>query len=223
MSVTATAPEQPPSLIETLRVEPGHQIPLLDHHLRRLQRSCRELGHPWPGDTALRDRFAQAVAALDPEHAWRLRLLLSPSGGVQLETGPLPAVSPPLKVVVQGPRMGGAEAWLQHKTTHRPWYREAADWLNDHPDIFDILYWNEDGWMSEGSRSNLYMQTPDGRWITPPLPAGVLPGTQRAALLERGQVSEAPIHRDAFLQATRRRISNGLRGWQDVVVVDFSA
>lgn len=208
-----------PSLIETMRVEIGGQIPLLQGHLVRLRRSCSELGYVWPGSATVSGRISDTIAALDQTRMWRLRLLLAADGGLSLETTPLTPPQLPLKVLVQGPRQRGSESWLLHKTTHRPWYEHAAQWLAEHPETFDILYWNEDGQMSEGSRSNLYMQTQNGGWLTPALQAGVLPGVQRQALLDAGLVQEAHISREEFLNASAWRISNALRGWCDAVPV----
>lgn len=213
----AAAPMEPPQLIETMRVEIGGRMPLLDGHLERLRRSCNELGYVWPGVEALHGQVSRAASTLDVTHMWRIRLLLSADGRVALQTGPLAPPQLPLKVRVLGPRQNGCENWLQHKTTHRPWYEEAAQWLMHNPDLFDVLYWNDDGHMSEGSRSNLYMRTPDGRWVTPPLQAGVLPGVQRQALLNAGLVQEAHVLREDFLTASAWRVSNALRGWCDVV------
>src|SRR5690606_5250737 len=134
----APEPETIPSLIETMRIEPGGAMPLLDGHLARLQRSSAALGHVWPGEPALRDQVARAAEGLDAGSWWRLRLLLAPDGGLSIETGPLAPPRPPFKVVAQGPRARGAEAWLRHKTTHRPWYEDATRWLAAHPDIFDV-------------------------------------------------------------------------------------
>lgn len=219
-ALTAPEPVTPPSLIETIRVETGHTLPLLDLHLERLQRSSSALCYPCPEEASIRAQVIRAVANLEPSAWWRLRLLLASDGNLSLETTPLAPPQPPLKVVLQGQRMSGAAPWLLHKTTHRPWYEAAAHWLATHPDIFDVLYWNEEEDMCEGSRSNLYVQTTDGRWLTPPLQSGALPGVQRAALLRGGLVEEARISRQDFLQAKAIRISNGLRGWCDVVRVD---
>lgn len=213
----ADEPERTPELIETMRVEPGGRMPLLDGHLERLQRSCLALGHRWPGEAAVRESVMRELEQLDPARAWRLRLLLASDGTLTFERGLLPQAAGPMRVILAAaPRIEGAAGWLQHKTTHRPWYADAAAWLARHPDIFDVLYWNADGDMCEGSRSNLYMQTADGRWLTPPLEAGALPGVQRNALLRDGLVEEAPISREAFLAAPAWRISNALRGWCDV-------
>lgn len=208
-----------PRLIETLRVEPGGDLPLLEGHLARLQASALALGYG-VDIAAVRTLLLQRAAGLDAHQSWRLRLLLACDGHCTLEHGPLHTPPDPLRVVVTGPRQGKARNWLQHKTTFRPWYESATDWLAQHPDIFDVLYWDEDGMMCEGSRSTIYVQADDGSWLTPPLSAGVLPGVQRAALLQSGRVREAPFSRDTFRRATRRRISNALRGWRDIQIVD---
>ena len=218
-STTAAEPEEAPSLIETMRVEPGHSLPLLPEHLFRLERSCRELEYSWPGIEEILDAIRACLATLDASSLWRMRLLLAPGGTLSLETSPMQPVTDVLRVVLAGPRASGAEAFLQHKTTHRPWYREASEWLSTHPDTFDVLFWNEDGEMSEGSRSNVYMLRDDGVWVTPPVKAGALPGVQRQALLDAGVVTEANISRDSFVQARAWRVSNALRGWCDARLV----
>lgn len=215
-------PSQPPSLIETMRLEAGIGLPLLDGHLRRLRRSSEALGYPWPGEAELREKIRQATSTLECTKSWRIRLLMSEQGRISLETSPISAVQAPLKVVLHGPRAGHTSPWLLHKTTHRPWYEEANQWLAAHPDVFDVLFWNEDGFMSEGSRSNLYVQSAGGTWLTPPLEAGVLPGVQREFLLEAGSVQEAPIHRDDLKGARALRISNALRGWVNVLCLDIA-
>lgn len=207
-----------PQLIETMRVEAGGTMPLLDGHIARLQASCAALAYATPDIEALRRELSHRVRSLDPTQTWRLRLLVAEDGSWSLDQGPLATSPDPLAVVVTGPRRSGDEAWLCHKTTRRPWYEDAARWLADHPDIFDVLYWNDEGLMCEGSRSNLYMQADDGTWLTPPLGAGLLPGVQRAALLQAGLVREHAFTREAFLEARARRISNALRGWRDVVI-----
>lgn len=215
-------PPASPSLIETIRVDAGGIMPLLDGHLARLQSSARMLGYAFPGVEKVGEALKQRAGTLCAQQSWRLRLLLDPAGDIVLEHSPLESTTETYKVCVAGPRPTVDMKWLLHKTTHRPWYAQAAKWLAEHPDIFDVLYWDENGEMCEGSRSNLYMLAPDGRWLTPPLRAGALPGVQRQALLQAGLVEEARILRDDFLQARAWRISNALRGWCDAVIVDGS-
>lgn len=213
-------PASAPSLIETIRIDVGGTVPLLDGHLARLQRSATILGYPWPGEAPVRAEIARAASELDTQRCWRLRVLLGPEGELTLEHSALEAPAAVYKVVLNGPRPRADEDWLLHKSTHRPWYAAATQWLAAHPEIFDVLYWNEDEDMCEGSRTNLYMQSREGQWLTPRLSAGVLPGVQRQALVDAGQVHEAHITRADFVNAKAIRISNALRGWRNAVVVD---
>lgn len=208
-----------PHLIETMRLEPDGTVPLLEGHLARLRHSCSALGYSTPDAAGIQSLVARRAAELGTGQSWRLRLLTAPDGTFTLEHGPLATPPGPLPVVVEGPRQQGATFWLQHKSTYRPWYEKAEAWLASQSDVFDVLYWNEHGEMCEGSRSNLYMLAPDGRWLTPPLTSGALPGVQRAALLQAGLVHEAAVSRADFLGARAWRISNALRGWRDVVIV----
>jgi para-aminobenzoate synthetase/4-amino-4-deoxychorismate lyase len=83
---------------------------------------------------------------------------------------------------------------LCHKTTHRAEFdrgwREA-----EARGGFDMLFFNERGELTEGGRSNVFVKL-DGRWWTPPLAAGLLPGVMRQVLLE-----------DPALGASERRLT----------------
>ena len=55
-----------------------------------------------------------------------------------------------------------------------------------------------------------------GRWLTPPLSAGLLPGVMRQSLLDAGQLHEAPIRLDELPHATALALINSVRGWVPV-------
>jgi len=202
-----------------MRVTRGGDIPLLDLHLARLRRSCAVLGVPW-FDARLSQAIRQHVQTLDAQHAWRLRLLLSPAGAHSLQSQTLPDTPTPVRVVLAPDALRADVDWIGHKTTHRPWYTQANQWLATHPEVFDVLYCNAQDEVCEGSRSNVYIDTGDGAWLTPPLRCGLLPGVQRQALLDQGLVQEAVITRAQLCQAQRVRVSNALRGWVDAVLLE---
>ncbi len=54
----------------------------------------------------------------------------------------------------------------------------------------------------------------DGRWWTPPLDAGLLPGTERAALLEDGPLEERTISIDEARTAEELAVFSSVRGWR---------
>ena len=204
--------EPPVQLIETIRVEPGNVLPLLDWHMRRLNRSCRELGFVWPGDT-LPGSIQARARDLDPHNTHRLRLLLNADGQYSLETGLLPATPTPVLLSLSPTPLQADLLWLQHKTTRRSWYADAQTWLSQNPRFFDVVFCNPRDEACEGSRTNIYILNSSGDWITPPPACGLLPGVQRQALLDSRAVKEAIITRDELRTAKEIRVSNALRGW----------
>jgi len=204
-------------LIETMRVEPGRSLPLLAGHMRRLQASCLALGFAQP-DAELARAVSHRVRDLDEHSSHRLRLLVRADGGYTLESAPLPPTPEPVKLHLSPAPLRADAFWLRHKTTRRDWFDGAQSWLARHPDYFDVLFCNERDEVCEGSRSNIYIQDQAGRWLTPPVSCGLLPGVQRQALLDAGLAQEAVLSRKDLLDARRLRISNALRGWLDGVI-----
>lgn len=210
---------QPVQLIETMRIEPGRNLPLLDGHLHRLRCSCTELGYVWPGEQ-LADAIRSELQQADPNYRHRLRLLVSKDGRFTLESGLLPDTPTPVLIRLAPAPLKADPFWLQYKTTQRSWYDEAQSWLAQSPAYFDVVYCNQNNELCEGSRSNVYILNDAGLWLTPPQRCGLLPGVQRKALIDAGQVKTALITRDEFLRARAIRVSNALRGWLEAVLSD---
>lgn len=207
-------PASAAQLIETIRVEPGRNVPLLAGHWQRLERSCMALGYTWPG-AALIQAVQHTVAQLDAGDNHRLRLLLDRNGQYSIETNLLPATPQPVRLQLSDMPLQADLVWLQYKTTYRPWFESAQHWLADHPGFFDVVFCNDKDEVCEGSRSNIYMLSVENIWLTPPMACGLLPGVQRQSLLDGGLVQEAIITRRQLLGARAIRVSNALRGWLD--------
>lgn len=210
----------PPSLIETMKADAAGMIALLPYHLRRLKHSAQALGYDYPGDgvviAAIKAALDQARSASTHLSDTRVRLLLSPIGRLDIQTAVLPALQGVPWIALTTLELDSAEPLLQHKTTHRPWYDDATQWLAQHPDYFDLIFLNEKGELCEGSRSNIYVLR-NGAWLTPPLASGLLGGVLRTQLLETGQAEEAMLTPlDLTAGKDSIRLSNALRGWFDV-------
>ena len=78
---------------------------------------------------------------------------------------------------------------------------------------FDRLFVNAEGALTEGGRSTLLVRL-DGRWTTPPLSAGVLPGVMRSALMVDPVwlVSERVLWPADLGRAQALAVCNALRG-----------
>ena len=110
--------------------------------------------------------------------------------------------------------MPPADAFIHHKTTRRTAY--AA--FSAPAGCFDTLLYNAAGELTEFTIGNVAVQL-NGRWLTPPLSAGLLPGVMRQSLLDAGQLQEAHIQLDDLPHATGLALLNSVRGWMPVELV----
>ena len=104
-----------------------------------------------------------------------------------------------------------ADDFIRHKTTRRTAYAAFPPPAG----CFDTLLYNAAGELTEFTIGNVAVQL-QGRWLTPPLSAGLLPGVMRQSLLDAGQLHEAPIRLDELPHATALALINSVRGWVPV-------
>ncbi|MDE2621820.1 MAG: aminodeoxychorismate synthase component I [Betaproteobacteria bacterium] len=199
-------------LLETMLLRDG-VFWLEDLHLARLARSARDLGYPPPteGVPALLSRFA----AQYPAGELRVRLRFSREGTVHLEGVPLPATPKEAVSVAMGcTPVQSSLPLLRHKTTDRALYEQQARAALSEGD-FDVLMWNERGEATEFTRGNLAYEMAGHRY-TPPLEAGLLPGTFRQHLLDRGDLTERSLTLEELTRVDALWFINSVRGWMPV-------
>lgn len=190
-------------LIETMAFDPHRGIPLLERHLERLKASARRLGFAFDRHAARNELQAATFRLEQPS---RVRLLLSPSGAIAVEAGPLPpAPSEPVPVALVLLPVSPADFRLRHKTSDRRFYDAARQGAG----CFDVAFVAPDGKVTEGSFTSIFVER-DGLLHTPPLSAGLLPGVLRAELLGTGRAVEAVV-RPAHL-AQGFYVGNAVRG-----------
>jgi para-aminobenzoate synthetase/4-amino-4-deoxychorismate lyase len=144
--------------------------------------------------------------------AYRLRLALSPSGAFSVQHAPLTPLTEPVRVLLAADATSADDLFLRHKTSIRTRYDAA--WRDaEAQGAFDTLFFNERGELTEGGRSNVFVRV-DGRWLTPPLGSGLLPGVMRGVLLDDPDwnASEAVITRAMLDGADDIVVCNALRG-----------
>lgn len=201
-------------LVETLRLEDG-RYPRLERHLRRLGDSASYFGFADPVPAARDALAAHAEATAIGVH--RVRLLADRMGGVRIESEPHQDVlgDRELAVALAPTPVESGDPFLHHKTTRRAVHDAARAAF---PACFDVLLHNERGELTEFTRGNLVVELDDGLW-TPPRDAGLLAGTVRAELLDRGEIAERTLHPADLDRAHRVWFVNSLRGWVPVRVV----
>ena len=73
------------------------------------------------------------------------------------------------------------------------------------------MLWNEAGEITESTFGNIAVLL-DGRWVTPPLSCGLLPGVGRAVLLHQGRLQEAVVRLQDLPRVQGWAFINSLRG-----------
>jgi para-aminobenzoate synthetase/4-amino-4-deoxychorismate lyase len=133
-----------------------------------------------------------------------------------VESASLPSPSPSsLPVALARKPIARSNRFLYHKTTHRSFYDEQRA---AHPEAFDVLLWNEEGELTEFTIGNLIIEMDGGRW-TPPRESGLLAGTLRAHLLDRGEIHERVLTQADLANASHLWLINAVRGWVPVHLV----
>ena len=207
------------ALFETMAVSRDGGCVLLERHLLRLAQSAAYFNFSLDR-SQVRTALAKACAALPDERAYRLRLTLESDGTCSVQTSPLLPLSGAVRLLLAPDVMQADDLFLRHKTTMRARYDQA--WRGAQAQgAFDMLFCNERGEVTEGGRSTLFVQL-DGRWFTPPLSAGVLPGVMRASLLDDPTwlASERSLTLDDVRGAQKLVFCNALRGVMPALLVD---
>lgn len=195
---------RPFQLFETLRLENGMYW-LRDRHLARMARSAGHFRFGFDMDAA--ENALDDLAAVYPRGTWRVRLSSSADGNVIAEAMALDDVpASPMVALAQEP-VSSNDEFLQHKTTRRETYER----LHTRADAWDTLLWNERGELTEFTRANLVLDI-EGLRLTPHAEAGLLVGTLRDELLQRGALAEATLTQKDLQRADAIWWVNGLRG-----------
>lgn len=201
-------------LFETMLWTPGQGVRHLDRHLARLQRSAQLLGFELECEALLAALQAYMSAqARDVPAPARLRLALAHDGRVSLTHGPLaPLPAAPIRLLLAADALPEARPLAAHKTTQRRAY-DAGVRAAEKVGAFDTLFFNAAGRLVEGGRSNVFVRL-DGRWWTPPLTDGALPGVMRGVLLgdPAWDAQERSITRAELARAEAIVVCNALRG-----------
>jgi para-aminobenzoate synthetase/4-amino-4-deoxychorismate lyase len=183
----------------------------LERHLARLQASSAYFGYPFSEEGARAAAIA-ACAVLPAAQPHRLRLALQADGEIVVHTAPLAPLEGPVTVLLSSEPVDSTALFARHKTSIRSRY-DAAWKAAESVGAFDTLFFNERDELAEGGRSSVFVRV-GGRWTTPPLSAGVLPGVMRGVLLEdpAWNAIECPIPRETLEHAQEIVVCNALRG-----------
>ena len=201
-------------LLETMLHEPDGGVRHLDRHLTRLRGSAGYFGFTL-NERAVMEAIERESARF-PDRPARIRISVDRRGRVESGALPLPAQSEPLRLVVDtADPVDPSDPMLFHKTTLRRRYEEARA---RHRDADDVILTNRRGEATESTIANFAVRL-DGRWWTPPLDAGLLPGVGREVALEEGWLGERPILIDELPMAEELALVSDVRGRRSATLV----
>jgi branched-subunit amino acid aminotransferase/4-amino-4-deoxychorismate lyase len=187
-------------LIETVRVRQG-VAPLWGLHLRRLLRSCRELGVPFPPELN--------VPGGGRDRVHRLEVSGSGVSVIERELGPAESIRLVTSRVTYRP--------YPHKTTERAQFDRALDEARA-VGADDAVLLAPGGWVAEAAVWGVFWWDGD-RLCAPPLALGILPGVARARIEELVALEERRIARRE-LDGRSLLVANAVRGIVEVVALD---
>ncbi len=217
-------------VFETMAVRDGG-VPHLEAHLRRLRAGLERLGIPAPAEGVLRAEVETACAEAAAPAVLKLMVTRGPGGrGYRPPEAPQPrrylSLAPWPEGIEAGRRHGVRVRWCRTPLGHSPALAglkhlnrleqvlACAEWSD--PDIAEGLMCDVEGWVVEGTRSNLFVVR-EGRLYTPRLDRCGVAGLMRARIMAAAQglgvpVAETRLDRAAVLAAEELFLSNSLIG-----------
>ncbi len=202
------------ALLETLRWTPEAAYFLREYHLERLKNSAAYFDYPFD-DAKIIARLDQAAEQFPPTPQ-RVRLLLARNGEITcqaaaLDVRPHPA---PVRLKLARRRVDSRDPMRYHKTTDRDFYLAAKRQAGE---CDDVIFLNERSEVTEGCIYNIVIRL-QGRLVTPAVQCGLLPGTFRAWLLDRGKIAEGIVRLKDLETASALYVINSVRKWQKAIL-----
>jgi len=202
-------------LLETLLFQPGQGFTYLEEHLARMRSSAAFFGYRFDEAQARSalDEVAATIAASDSAStdSFRVRLLASEDGSARTEWSRIDLrYDGPVRIIIAERKTDPDDVFLYHKTTNREAYDSDLAGAKAHG-FTDTLYTNAHGHLTECAVTNIAVRL-GGRWYTPPVECGLLPGIWRADLQRSDIADERVLTLDDLAAAEEVMIGNSVRG-----------
>ncbi|WP_163536530.1 aminodeoxychorismate synthase component I [Gracilibacillus sp. YIM 98692] len=208
--------EQKPnfSLLESVLLKKG-EYPLLSYHLDRLSASAKYFSYSF--DEHMIKEKLKAYAKENDQASYKVRLLLNKDGQINISANLVSTDINSIKAEVAKKPIHQDQVYLYHKTTHRSMYQEHDQQLQSESKT--SLLWNLHNNVTEFTIGNVVFEK-DGKFYTPPVEDGLLPGVYRQKLLNENQIIEKSVSIDEINDYDQIWFINSVRGWLKVKIVD---
>ncbi|MFC1650650.1 aminodeoxychorismate synthase component I [Candidatus Latescibacterota bacterium] len=216
------------SLLETILWTPEDGYFLLDYHLGRLADSAEYFGYN-VDIYRINEKLETAAKSFSGKYSGKVnqqkvRLLVSKDGDITIESMPLDVTENPekpgkpeaVRLKLSHEPVDSSSIFLFHKTTNRDVYNSAKASCGE---CDDVLLFNERGEITESCIANVILKL-NGELVTPPVECGLLAGTYRAWLLDKGEVKEKIISIDELKNVKEIYIANSVRKLREAVIIN---
>ncbi len=199
-------------LLETIRFFNG-RYRFLKYHLLRMRDSSQRLGFPFSEDKAMEALKSISHVA---SGLLRIRLLLNRKGDFRAESYDFTRTNKKrtVKLSFGHVTIPSEDLFLYHKTTSRDFYTSELE-LASKEGSEDVILIDELGNVSETCLRNIFYRI-GGKWFTPSLQKGGLPGTLRQKLIDKKWVAIQDLKKNELRNAEQILTGNSLRGLERV-------
>ncbi|MBK5441914.1 MULTISPECIES: aminodeoxychorismate synthase component I [unclassified Peribacillus] len=173
-------------LLESIKLEDGQYF-LLDEHIDRMMQSAGYFDYPF-SETELRNKL-QKYADSHYDSMQKVRVLLFENGDFEVSGQIIKTMEAEISAIIAESPISTENPFLYHKTTNREVYEKFQ---TRHPEFYDVLLWNEQGYITEFTNGNVVVKI-NGDLFTPPVESGLLAGTFRQELLRKKEIKEKLI------------------------------
>lgn len=173
-------------LLESIKLEDGQYF-LLDEHIDRMMQSAGYFDYQF-SETELRNKL-QKYADLHYDSMQKVRVLLFENGDFEVSGQIIKTMEAEISAIIAESPISTENPFLYHKTTNREVYEKFQ---TRHPEFYDVLLWNEQGYITEFTNGNVVVKI-NGDLFTPPVESGLLAGTFRHELLRKKEIKEKLI------------------------------
>lgn len=200
-------------VFETIRTQ-DNQVFELARHMRRAASAAKNFDFKLPKEDVIRSAISSLLISA-PHQIGRLRLLFSSDRFVAVHQEYQEITTPARLKVIDQSQLIAPIAYKTFPYNHRTSLLTQA--LREGFD--EIICINESGEVSEGAVSN-FLFLINGRWVTTPLSAGVLPGVQRGLVIERCSVTVKSLDRSELMSVSAALVISSLKIALPVASID---
>lgn len=190
-------------IIETIKVENGKML-YEQEHIERMKKSAEYFGFKFE------KLYKFHLLGKGINGAFILRILLNKDGNITTENVPLTPVET-TKISISPIIVNSQNEFMYHKTTYRPWFYESYQKIAK-GEIYDEIFFNEKGELTEGARSNIIVQI-GGKFYTPPVSCALLDGIYKKQM---NNLTEKILFKPDLLKAEKIFCVNSVRGMVEV-------